>query len=220
MSNAPSPAITTPRLVPVVWLHPDLPAEHFAALGPIDDGETCVEADDLSAEQVALIMQTQAARAQAEESQAEGYDPSHEPFLGDIEGGFVLLDGDNAEGDPLVLPGCCTDLSDLAGWRHAAESESEEWETLWNGHPWPDIRRNGDWLELREPHEGTPDENAWVRALTPGDLKAAVAEASESLHRLAAKMLPVAEVWAAAHGPDRADPRPPAAIVDDLLGLL
>ena len=50
-------------------------------------------------------------------------------------------------------PGCCGDLTDLAGWFEALDYVGTEWRQLWIGHPWTHVRSQGDGLEFAVPSE-------------------------------------------------------------------
>ncbi|WP_437605226.1 hypothetical protein WMF20_29185 [Sorangium sp. So ce834] len=70
--------------------------------------------------------------------------------VGALSGGLALVD----DGEVLLLPTCCGDLSDLENWRTAAHRSAESPEMLWIGHPWLMAWHDAPMLHLREEPEG------------------------------------------------------------------
>ncbi|SPL88300.1 unnamed protein product [[Actinomadura] parvosata subsp. kistnae] len=90
-----------------------------------------------------------------------GADTFEEVFeeVGCVAGGYRLM----AAGRPLVAPGCCSDLTDLASWRDAARHREGSPSMVWIGHPWLNVTADGDKLLLTGPTEHDPGpELAWI----------------------------------------------------------
>jgi hypothetical protein len=84
----------------------------------------------------------------------------------------------------LIEPGCCADLSDIAGWRRAVGYRQARWENVSNGHPWVSARYDAPRLILSDPHEGQyPLTARW--AVCPDQLRDAVVAAEVDIERFA-----------------------------------
>ncbi|HUR04426.1 MAG TPA: hypothetical protein VM347_17920, partial [Nonomuraea sp.] len=64
----------------------------------------------------------------------------------------------------LVVPGCCSDLTDLASWRNASRYREPSPSMVWIGHPWLHVAADGDRLLLTGPTNANDPgpELAWV----------------------------------------------------------
>jgi hypothetical protein len=101
-----------------------------------------------------------------------------------FDGGLALRDG---EGEVLVEPTCCSDLTNISDWRAAAGHRNSDWRMVWIGHPWLSVRFDEPWLVLSQPHESDSPQEGWV--FLPEQLECALASADAELdsfaHRLA-----------------------------------
>ncbi|MEU6716504.1 hypothetical protein ABZ897_33990 [Nonomuraea sp. NPDC046802] len=113
-----------------------------------------------------------------------------------------------AGGETLVGPGCCCELSDLAGWRDAARHTGARPSMVWIGHPWVHVSADGDDLLLTGPTEGEGGpEMAWISRTA---LARAVQRAAAEVRYVAR---PLHEACARLAGQERA-----AALCAALLG--
>jgi hypothetical protein len=124
--------------------------------------------------------------------------------VGALSGGYVL-----SHGDAMLLPGCCSDLGNLADWRRAATEAAAVPEMVWIGHPWTFVRASGDILHFTEPTEqqaadGLPD----VLSIARADLLGAIDDAQRAIDHFADELRPVVHALA---------PRIDAARTVDLL---
>ena len=109
--------------------------------------------------------------------------------LGAFDGGFVLCDGET----PLVPPGCCCCLGNLADWRDAGVQAAKC--RLWIGHPEASAWRDGERVLIQQNGEhGLPLEPTLL-ALSASDLGEAVKTAELALEEFAARLAPVAGEW-------------------------
>lgn len=93
-------------------------------------------------------------------------------------GGLAL----RSQSQVLVVPGCCADLGDLAGWRNAVDHRQVEWRSVSNGHPWVLARYDPPRLILSEPQEGShAPKQLW--AVCPDQLRHATAAAAVEIER-------------------------------------
>jgi hypothetical protein len=106
-------------------------------------------------------------------------DPESRQALG---GGLALL----SEGEVLVEPKCCSDLSNLSNWRDAAGYRGHDWTMLWIGHPWLSYRFDGKRLILGGPHELLEPADRW--SVRPEELGRAVVTAEEELVGFASRL--------------------------------
>ena len=60
-----------------------------------------------------------------------------------LYGGYVLV----LNGSPVLFPQCCGETSDIHWWRNLARTGDQRGG---EGHPAPNIKRVGDWLEFSE----------------------------------------------------------------------
>ncbi len=81
-----------------------------------------------------------------------------------------------------IEPECCGDLSDHTGWLDAAAYRSEQWNTLWIGHPWLSVQYINNRLILSEPHEDNTPQGKW--SIDPNELELALAPAIDQLQLL------------------------------------
>lgn len=66
--------------------------------------------------------------------------------VGHLCGGVVI----ELNGEIILEPTCCGDLSNLSGWEDIFHSELGEWHMLWVGHPWIFYRRVNGSIEFSE----------------------------------------------------------------------
>lgn len=59
-------------------------------------------------------------------------DPDKEVYCLPFDGGIVL----RKDGEILIEPSCCGDMSVIENWQKIFKSQSSEWKDLWIGHPW------------------------------------------------------------------------------------
>jgi hypothetical protein len=84
----------------------------------------------------------------------------------------------------LIEPGCCADLSDIAGWRRAVGCRQAKWEDVSNGHPSASARYDAPRLILSDPHDGQyPLTARW--AVCPDQLRDAVVAAEVEIAQFA-----------------------------------
>jgi hypothetical protein len=108
---------------------------------------------------------------------------------GALLGGLALY---NAE-EPVFLPRCCGDFSDLGNWQRASEHRSENSAELWIGHPSLELSYQAPHLLVRETSATTQAEDvpgAWGACLVhPGALAAATARARDELRYFSSKVI-------------------------------
>jgi len=93
-------------------------------------------------------------------------------------GGIAL----RCQSQVLVEPGCCADLSDLAGWRKAVDYRQAEWQSASSGHPWVLVRYDPPRLILSKPQEGSHAPTPrWT--VCPDQLRAAAVAAAVEIER-------------------------------------
>jgi hypothetical protein len=98
-------------------------------------------------------------------------------------GGLAL----RTQSEVLIEPGCCADLSDIAGWRQAVGYRQAKWANVSNGHPWVSARYDAARLILSEPHQGQyPPTARW--AVCPDQLRDAVVAAEVEMQRFAGQI--------------------------------
>ncbi|MEZ6185396.1 MAG: hypothetical protein R3F62_10350 [Planctomycetota bacterium] len=121
-----------------------------------------------------------------------------------LQGGLVLQQA----GRPPLLPACCCCLGNLADWKTVLAAPPADWDMLWIGHPWVQVKAEGARLLIGPPTESSqpPSEAAYEVELEA--LTAAVGEAESALEAFAQRLVePIAE-WlraqAFAVGPDAA----------------
>jgi len=93
-------------------------------------------------------------------------------------GGLAL----RCQSEVLIEPGCCADLSDIAGWRRAVDYRQAKWQNVSNGHPWVSARYDAPRLILSDPQQGgCPPTPRW--AVCPDQLRDAVVAAEVEMQR-------------------------------------
>lgn len=179
-------SIRDPRFTPVVELEPGALAEHprsqappgfayrrdphpsieqviaaagFQSLRPIQAGAWLFELAALDEPGLELVLDIDVFR-HLEAEDGEGPEAILEASSS-LSGGHILHDG----ALPLLKPGCCGALDTIAEWRAALDHRSASPLTVWNGHPWVDLRaleaRDGsDRLELWQAGDGAPKDPA------------------------------------------------------------
>lgn len=65
-------------------------------------------------------------------SEVDLNDPDEEIYFLPFDGGIVL----KKDGEILIEPSCCGDMSNIENWQRIFEDQSSEWKDLWIGHPW------------------------------------------------------------------------------------
>ncbi|MCS4305511.1 hypothetical protein [Chryseobacterium sp. BIGb0232] len=87
-------------------------------------------------------------------SEVEFDDPGEEVFLLSFDGGIVL----KKDGEILIEPSCCGDLSNIEDWQKIFDSPSSEWKDLWIGHPWVLYKRENGTISFSEYTEDNIDD--------------------------------------------------------------
>ncbi|MEV4114972.1 hypothetical protein [Nonomuraea sp. NPDC049695] len=138
----------------------------------------------LDEEHLTLLVRSTLQRSPGDDAGADDFED-----VGCVAGGYLLM----AAGRPLVAPGCCSDLTDLASWREAARHREGSPSMVWIGHPWLNVTADGDKLLLTGPTEHDPGpELAWItRRALDSAVRQAAAEVryfARPLHELCARL--------------------------------
>ncbi|QDU00401.1 hypothetical protein V6x_00740 [Gimesia chilikensis] len=141
-------------------------------LNPIERGSCYVATSDISTEQLARSLPVFLEDCGG---LAELHHADSRPIL---SGGLALSAYRHGI---LVLPTCCSDLSNLESWQTAAGYTGHSWEMLWIGHPWLSVKFQQPWLVLSDLHESDDPEARWM--VDPADLRNAIIVAEEELNR-------------------------------------
>lgn len=141
-------------------------------LNPIERGSCYVATSEITAEQLARALPVFLEDCGG---LAELHDADSRPIL---SGGLALSAYRHGI---LVLPTCCSDLSNLESWQTAAGYTGLSWEMLWIGHPWLSVKFQQPWLVLSDLHESDDPEARWM--VDPADLRNAITAAEEELNR-------------------------------------
>lgn len=114
-------------------------------------------------------------------------DDENEIFLKDLESYFCLAGEYVVFKDeiPIIYPQCCWDLSDLSEWEKAAKSNTDEWKSLWIGHPWLLYKSDGEKLIIRETSEYELIRKLRSFRIDKCDLKIAIELAKKELEKFA-----------------------------------
>ncbi|MEQ8852500.1 hypothetical protein [Gimesia sp.] len=141
-------------------------------LNPIECGSCYVDTSEISTEQLARALPVFLEDCGG---LAELHDTDSRPIL---SGGLALSAYRHGI---LVLPTCCSDLSNLESWQTAAGYTGLSWEMLWIGHPWLSMKFQQPWLVLSDLHESDDPEARWM--VDPADLRNAITVAEAELNQ-------------------------------------
>ncbi len=103
-------------------------------------------------------------------------DPNEEVYFLSFDGGIVL----KKNGEILIEPSCCGDLSNIENWQKIFGNQSCEWEDLWIGHPWVLYKRENGIVSFSQYTENDIEniENIQIRfEVEESELKAEVEKA-------------------------------------------
>ena len=103
--------------------------------------------------------------------------PSDVDEIGPLSGGFALVD----QGEVLIEPTCCGDLSNLESWRTAARQRAESAEMIWIGHPWLSAKYRSPLVYINEEEEYRSAKLLRTFAVDPTSLTSAIVTAEAHL---------------------------------------
>lgn len=107
-----------------------------------------------------------------------------------FSGGYALSLDDRI----VCTPRCCADLANIEEWQMAADYRLTDWKMIWIGHPWIDVRYDGDCLVFIDPTENE-GQGEWIGeiSIAPDLLQQAIDQAKQSVRDFYRRLLPVVE---------------------------
>jgi RNAse (barnase) inhibitor barstar len=114
-------------------------------LAPIEQGAYLVDIETLSDFELQAVVKN--------ELKDLDDDLDYEEQISSICGGIVL----QINGEFVISPSCCGDLSDLTNWENMLHAEHGQWHQLWIGHPWLYYKRHNNIVEFSDYYEENLD---------------------------------------------------------------